>query len=422
MSKNAIASEMDCDCLIVGGGVVGLALGLALDHAGLSTIVLERGNPAEIDWTRFDGRALSVALGQRRFLEQIGAWDQIAPHAQPMNDILVTDGRVSEGAAPLYLHFDHRASAAAEPLAHMVEHRYLRKTLLDRSEQAPNLRLLHSVEATQIDRSADQVTVHLSDGQVLTAPLIVAAEGAFSPTREALGFDKIGWDYGQKGIVTTVEHDLPHHGVAQEYFLPGGPFAVLPLTDDAETGNHRASLVWTEKTDVAETIMGLDDELFTAELRKRFGDYLGTVNPVGPRYSYPLRYQQALDFAGPRAALIGDAAHVVHPLAGQGMNLGLKDAAALAEVIVDASRLGLDWGSPSVLVRYERWRRTDTLGMAVVTDGLNRLFSNDNPILRVVRDVGLALVDRLEPVKRRLMAEAQATSGPLPKLMQGDKL
>lgn len=415
-------TNFDCDCLIVGGGVVGLALGLALDQAGMTSIILERDDPHKIDWTRFDGRALSIAVGQRKFLAQIGAWDLIAPHAQPMQDILVTDGRVSEGAAPLYLHFDHRASHSGDPLAHMVEHRYIRHSLLQLADRAENLRLTHSVEATKIDRSDDCVTVTLSDGQSLRSPLIVAAEGAFSPTRKALGFETVGWDYNQKGIVTTVQHDLPHHGVAQEYFLPGGPFAVLPLTDDPETGAHRASLVWTEPTDVAETIMGLGDDLFTDELRKRFGDYLGTVTPVGPRYSYPLRYQQATDFAGPRAALIGDAAHVVHPLAGQGMNLGLKDAAALAEVIVDASRIGLDWGTPAILSRYERWRRADTLGMAVLTTGLNRLFSNDNPILRVVRDVGLALVDRLEPVKRRLMAEAQATTGPLPKLMQGEQL
>ncbi|MEN8722948.1 MAG: FAD-dependent monooxygenase [Alphaproteobacteria bacterium] len=410
------------DCVIVGGGVVGLALGLALDQAGIRAAIIERQDPATIDWDRFDGRALSVAHGQQQFLTMLGAWDAIAPHAQAMKDILVTDGRVSEGAAPLYLHFDHRKSTTGAPLAHMVEHRYIRKSLLDLAQSSKHCRLLHSVEMTKLDRQDKMVTIELSDGTIVTTPLIVAAEGAMSPTRKALGFEVTGWDYNQKGIVTTVEHDLPHHGVAQEYFLPGGPFAVLPLPDDEQSGAHRASLVWTEATDVAETIMALDEDRFTEELRKRFGDYLGTVAPVGPRYSYPLRYQQALDFAGPRAALIGDAAHVVHPLAGQGMNLGLKDAAALAEVIVDASRLGLDWGSTAVLGRYEKWRRADTLGMAVVTDGLNRLFSNDNPILRIVRDVGLALVDRLEPVKRRLMAEAQAATGPLPRLMQGEKL
>jgi len=408
------------ECLIVGGGMVGLSLALSLAQGGMKSTLVDITDPAKIDTGTFDGRASAIAHAVSQMFGALGVWDAIAPQAEPMRDILVTDGRVRQGASPLFLHFDHRDGGAA-PFAHMVENRVLRKALLDAVAREPAITFLAPDRLETLRRDAHCVGAQTVNGISIEAPLVVAAEGARSPTRELLGFKTVGWSYDQKGIVTSVTHALPHHGVAQEYFLPGGPFAILPITDDAH-GRHRASLVWTERTKTADAIMALDEAGFARELRARFGDYLGAVEPIGPRFSYPLRMMQALDLAGPRAALIGDAAHVVHPLAGQGLNLGLKDVAALAEVLVEAKRNGLDWGSPAVLVRYERWRRFDTTAMAVVTDGLNRLFSNDLPPVRILRDLGLGLVDRLKPVKKVLMDEARGSAGAAPKLLTGQPL
>lgn len=408
------------DCLIVGGGMVGLSLALCLSQGGVTSTVVDLTDPALVDTDRFDGRASAIAHAVTRMYAALGLWHRLEPKAEPMRDILVTDGRVREGAAPLFLHFDH-ADAGDAPFAYMLENRFLRKALLDAVMDDPAITFLAPDKIGSLTREAGRIHALTAAGVEIEAPLVVAAEGAQSPTREALGFKTVGWSYDQKGIVTTVTHALPHHGVAQEYFLPGGPFAILPIRDDDE-GRHRASLVWTERTRTADAIMALDDAGFARELRARFGDYLGEVNPVGPRGSYPLKLMQALDMAGPRAALVGDAAHVVHPLAGQGLNLGLKDVAALAEVLTDAKRLGLDPGSPAVLVRYERWRRFDNTAMAVVTDGLNRLFSNDIPPIRIVRDLGLGLVDRLKPVKKVLMTEARGSAGSPPRLLTGQPL
>ncbi len=401
---------------LIGGGQGGLTAALAFAANGLPVTVLNAGDYNEIDFNAFDGRAFSLAPTSVALMKSLGVWDRLAEKAQPMNDILVTDGRLSDGAAPLYLHFEG-ADSQTGTMAHMVESRYLMAALLEAARANPAITLVSPAKVEKIDRKQDGVTLSLEGGQTLTTELLVAADGAQSPTRTKLGFQVTRWSYRQKGIVTTVTHEKPHHGVAQEYFLPGGPFAILPLVDDAE-GRHRASLVWTEKEDVADAIMGLDAEPFVQELRRRFGDYLGHVEPIGPRFSYPLQFMQARDFAGPRTALIGDAAHVVHPLAGMGLNLGLRDGAALAECVADAVKLGLDVADPTALKRYEMWRRADTAAMGVVTDGLNRLFSNDVPPIRLIRDLGLGLVDRIKPVKRLLTKAATGDMGPVPKLMQ----
>lgn len=401
---------------LIGGGQGGLTAALAFAANGLPVTVLNAGDYNEIDFNAFDGRAFSLAPTSVALMKSLRVWDRLAEKAQPMNDILVTDGRLSDGAAPLYLHFEG-ADSQTGTMAHMVESRYLMATLLEAARANPAITLVSPAKVEKIDRKQDGVTLSLEGGQTLTTELLAAADGAQSPTRTKLGFQVTRWAYRQKGIVTTVTHEKPHHGVAQEYFLPGGPFAILPLVDDAE-GRHRASLVWTEKEDVADAIMGLDAEPFVQELRRRFGDYLGHVEPIGPRFSYPLQFMQARDFAGPRTALIGDAAHVIHPLAGMGLNLGLRDGAALAECVADAVKLGLDVADPTALKRYEMWRRADTAAMGVVTDGLNRLFSNDVPPIRLIRDLGLGLVDRIKPVKRLLTKAATGDMGPVPKLMQ----
>lgn len=401
---------------LIGGGQGGLTAALAFAANGLPVTVLNVVDYAEIDFNAFDGRAFSLAPTSVALMKSLGIWDQLADKAQPMNDILVTDGRLSDGAAPLYLHFEG-ADSQTGALAHMVESRYLMEALLKAAQANPAITLISPAPVTKINRTDEAVTVSLADRRTITTSLLVAADGAQSPTRTALDFQVTRWAYAQKGIVTTVTHEKPHHGVAQEYFLPGGPFAILPLVDDAQ-GRHRASLVWTEKQDVADTITALDDDKFGQELRRRFGDYLGHVAPIGPRSSYPLQFMQARDFAGPRAALIGDAAHVVHPLAGMGLNLGLRDAAALAECVSDAVQLGYDVADPTALRRYEKWRRADAAAMGAVTDGLNRLFSNDMPPLRLIRDLGLGLVDRIKPVKRLLTKAATGDMGPVPKLMQ----
>src|SRR5690606_22090543 len=291
--------------------------------------------------------------------------------------------------------------------------RHMRIALQKAVAAEPAIRLVAPQSVTRIDYGA-QVTATLGDGGTVTARLCFAADGRNSPSRAAAGIRTIGWDYGQTGIVCTVEHELPHEGVAQEYFLPGGPFAILPMV------GNRSSLVWTEKTADAKAILALDDAAFAAEMRARFGDYLGDCTPVGPRWSYPLTLQLARDYVRPRLALIGDAAHGIHPIAGQGLNLGLRDVAAAAEVVVDAARLGLDIGALDVLERYQRWRRFDNVALSLVTDGLNRLFSNDIAPIRLARDLGLGAVAQMGPLRRFFMRHAAGMVGDLPRLLRGE--
>jgi 2-octaprenyl-6-methoxyphenol hydroxylase len=407
------------DVVVAGGGMVGQSLGVALAQGGLSVAVVDALAPTLATDSKFDGRVSAISFASRRLFEGLGLWPALARDAAPINDILVSDGKVSEDAAPLFLHFDH-AELGPEPLGHILENRRIRLALHEALARHPSLKHKAPASVSGIEIAAAEARLHLDDGSTLSARLCVAADGAGSPLREAQGIKTIGWQYAQTGLVATVSHQRPHEGVAQEYFLPSGPFAILPMASD-ETGN-RSSLVWTERTDLAQAFLALDEQSFDAEVARRFGPYLGATKVTGARWSYPLRLQLALDYVRPRFALAGDAAHVIHPIAGQGLNLGLRDVAALAEVLIDAARRGEDIGAEDVLARYQRWRRFDNVVLAAATDMLNRLFSNDIGPLRLARDVGLSLVGALGPARRFFMRQAGGAVGELPRLLRGEPL
>jgi 2-octaprenyl-6-methoxyphenol hydroxylase len=416
MDGAAMSDEAETfDVIIAGGGLTGLPLALALAKGGFEVAVVDTLDPAVDVDPAFDGRVSSIADASLRMLQELGIAQHLDDQLQPINDIVVTDGRPGETAAPFFLHFDHK-EIGETPLGAMVENRHLRVALRKALATASGITLLAPERIVSFDVAPSHVSVVLGNGDVLQGALLVGADGRGSQIREQAGIQTVGWSYGQSGIVTTVEHELPHDGVAQEYFLPSGPFAVLPMV------GNRASLVWTEQTDLADALLGLDDSGFAEECSKRFGPYLGDMKPVGPRWSYPLSLQLARDYVRPRIALAGDAAHGIHPLAGQGLNLGLRDVAALADVLVDAKRVGLDIGALVTLHRYERWRRFDNVSLAVACDGLNRLFSNDVAPLRLLRDVGLGLVNRIGPARRFFMRLAGGGVGDLPRLMRGDPL
>ena len=417
MSKS---KDLKADVLIVGGGLVGLTLAHALAGAGLSCLVVDREDPATAQDAAFDGRASAIAAGTKQMLEALGLWAAMSPGAAPILDIRVSDARIGEPASPLFLHYDHR-DLGDDPLGYIVENRVLRRALFG-ALPVEGLTLLapHSLTG-EVERGPYGVSARLDDGRRLEAALVVGADGRGSRIRESAGIKTTRWDYPQAGIVATVEHSLDHEGVAHENFLPAGPFAMLPLTDD-EAGHHRSSIVWTEKRELVDSLMALEAEAFSAEIERRFGDSLGEVKAVGPRWAYPLSLLLAERYTEHRLALVGDAAHGIHPIAGQGLNLGLRDVAALAEILVDGARLGLDPGDANVLSRYPQWRRFDALAMVAVTDALNRLFSNDVPPVRLARDLGLAAVDKLPPLKRLFMQHAMGLTGDLPRLIRGEAL
>lgn len=400
---------LTADILVVGGGLNGLPFAIAVASAGLDVIVLEREAPSDLLAATFDGRVSAIAHASRNLFRSIGIWEHV-PEMQPMLDIRITDG-----PSKCFLHYDHR-QLGDEPFGHMVENRHLRQALAARAAELPNLTLLAPAEYETLAHGAEGVSARLKDGREILARLLVAADGRNSPVRAAAGIKTVGWSYGQSGIVCTIAHEKPHHGVAQERFLNPGPFAILPMT------GNRSSLVWTEQTETAKRIMALPDAEFTAEMAKRFGDYLGALDVVGPRWSYPLALHQSEHYAAERLALIGDAAHGMHPIAGQGLNLGLRDVAALAELVTDAARLGLDIGGATVLEDYERWRRFDSIVLLAITDGLNRLFTNDLAPVRLARDIGLAAVNKMPRLKGFFMEHARGTVGKLPRLLEGETL
>lgn len=405
--QDAVTGDVSADVLIIGGGFVGLALACALADNGLRSLVIENGDPEAALAQGFDGRASAIALTSRRLLERIGVWEKLADEAAPMLDI-----RVSEGGSRLFLHYDHR-EVGDQPFGHMLENRVLRRALLQRLRELPLATLLAPAALKVLERARDSVAATLADGRRITAPLAIAADGRDSRVREDAGIRVTSWSYGQTAIVTTVEHERSHGFVANEHFLPAGPFAILPLLPET-----RSSIVWTERASVAPAIMALDDQGFGRELRRRFGDFLGEVRPVGPRFSYPLSLQYAARATGQRLVLVGDALHAMHPIAGQGLNMGLRDVAALFDALFEARAAGRDLGSPAVLARYERWRRFDNTLMLAMTDGLNRLFSNNIPPLRLARDLGLAAVHRMPMLKRLFMRHAMGMVGDLPQLMR----
>jgi 2-octaprenyl-6-methoxyphenol hydroxylase len=400
--------------IVIGGGAfAGLALALALRQGLGAEVSVIVADPALACRPSRDGRATAIVAACRRLFGALGVWGDIASTAQPILDMVVTDSRLEDATRPVFLTFAGHVEPG-EPFAHMVENRYLIDALVARSE-AHGIDL-RATAVTSYDANADGVDVRLADGSVINASLLVAADGARSKLRERAGIATHGWEYDQSGIVVTVGHERDHHGRAEEHFLPAGPFAILPLT------GNRSSLVWTEQRAEAARITALGEAEFLAELEQRFGLHLGEIKLLDKPRSFPLGYFVARSFIAERLALVGDAAHVIHPIAGQGLNLGLKDVAALAEVVVDAARLGIDLGQSDVLESYQRWRRFDTMAMGVATNSLNLLFSNKSTLLRTVRDIGLGLVDRAPPLKEMFIRQAAGLSGEVPRLLKGEAL
>lgn len=400
---------MDADAIIVGGGLTGPLTALALADAGLTSLILDARPRATFDAAEFDGRSYAMALGSVRLMRALGLWDALAEAAQPMTGIRASDGRAGEGASALHLSFD--ASEIGEPfMGQMVEDRFLRPALLAACDAEPRIGMRFDTPVT-----AQRVTaagVEVEAGETVAARLLLGADGRESGVATRAGIGRTGKDYAQVALVCAVEHDLPHGGVAHQFFMPAGPLAILPLR------GNRSSIVWTEGADVAADLNALPDADYLDILRPRFGDFLGPIRLIGGRHSYPLGLTLARSFVAERVALVGDAAHGIHPIAGQGLNLGVKDVAALAHVLGDARTRGEDFAAPDVLARYQRWRRFDTVAMGAATDAVNRLFSNDNPLLRLGRDLGMGAISAMPAVRRRFIAEAAGISGDLPRLMQ----
>ena len=399
------------DMVVGGAGFAGLALAIALREGlgeGFAVTVVDPALKAE---TSKDPRASAIAAAARRLFEAIGVWDAVAGDAQPMLDMVITDSKLDDAVRPTFLTFGGEVEPG-EPFAHMVENRHLIDALVKKAKELGVE--LRAGAVSGFETSPNTIEVKLADGESVAARLLVGADGAKSRIREQAGIASHGWNYNQSGIVCTVAHERDHNGRAEEHFLPAGPFAILPLM------GKRSSIVWTEETREAERIVALPDEDFHAELEQRFGLHLGDLKVVGSRRAFPLGLFTARSFIGERLALIGDAAHIIHPIAGQGLNMGLRDVAALAETVADSARLGLDIGTPEVLERYQRWRRFDTLTMGVATDGLNRLFSNRSDVLRLARDIGLGIVERIPQLKQVFIREAAGFTGDVPKLLKGE--
>ncbi|UZF91181.1 ubiquinone biosynthesis hydroxylase [Bosea sp. NBC_00550] len=404
--------------VIAGGGIAGLTLALALKQALGSAFAVTLADPAVIAPPRADNRAYAVAAGARAMLETLGIWQAVSGSAQPMMEMIVSDSRTSDAVRPVFLTFDGEVEPG-QPFAHMVENAALVTELKAACERVGVE--LRGIGVRRFAAEDAKVDVTFADGSQCEAALLVAADGARSKLREQAGIGWVSWNYGQSGIVATIGHERSHYGRAVEHFLPSGPFAILPLADGGKLG-HRSSIVWTETAENVPALLSLDADDLLAEIETRFGLELGEIALESPVSAHPLGFGVARRFVDARFALLGDAAHLIHPIAGQGLNLGLKDVAALAEVVVDAARLGLDPGSLDVLEDYEKARRFDTVAMGAVTDGLNRLFSNDATPLRLARDLGLGLVDRLPRLKRFFIREAAGVAGEPPRLLRGETL
>lgn len=401
---------MDADVFIAGGGFVGLALGVALARQCLKVAVADPVDRDKALAESFDGRVCALSYASARMFRGLGVWESLQAEAQPIEQILVTDAKLGRAPSPFSLHFDGKEQG--NPLGYIAENRAIRRALYDAAARTTGLSLIAPASVVSLETGPASTRATLSDGRIIEAPLAVAADGRDSPLREQMGIGVVRWAYPQVGIVATVQHELPHNGVAYEHFLSAGPFAILPMT------GNRSSLVWTERGDLAAGMMKLSPDDFHAEVARRFGAHLGTIKSEGPRWSYPLRFHLARGWVKPRFAIAGDAAHGIHPIAGQGLNLGLKDAAALSDVIGDAARLGRDIGGLDVLTRYERWRRFDSFVMGGSMDALNWLFSNDVAPVRALRDLGLGVVDRIGHLRRFFMKQAGGEGGQLPSLMR----
>ena len=403
--------EHDCDIAIVGGGLNGPALALAAAQVGLRVIVLDATSHKLRKNAKFDGRAYALALASKRLMAAVGVWENVAQDAEPMLNIRVSDGRAGVGASSFFMDFDH-AELEEGPMGYMVEDRHLRYALQATMQTSPLIEYRLATRVTGQSTGPEGVTLSLANNQKITTRLLVGADGRQSGTAARAGITYTGWQYSQTALVCAVEHDRPHGGVAHQFFMPAGPMAVLPLSA------RRSTVVWSEKTDSAAVIKTLDDAAFLDVLRPRFGDFLGDIALTGGRFSYPLGMMIAKSYIAPNVALIGDAAHGVHPIAGQGLNAGLRDVAALIQVLSEAKQRGEDFASQPVLARYQLWRRFDATALAVATDGFNHLFSNDNPILRLGRDLGMGMLNAMPKVRRGILREAAGLTGDLPDLMR----
>lgn len=400
------------DILIAGGGLNGPALALALAQTGHSVTIIDALQPEQQKGDDFDGRGYALALASQRLLLQTGVWQHVADHAQPMLDIKVTDGHAGQGPSPFFLHFDH-AELEEGPMGYMVEDRFLRRALLQQMADTPGISQISGRRVIAQTADAGGASVTLDDGTELLGRVLAGCDGRRSGTAQRAGIKRTGWDYDQTALVCAISHEKPHHGVAHQFFMPAGPLAILPLP------GNKSSIVWSERTSIAEAIHALDDDGYLQALQPRFGDFLGGIALAGKRFTYPLGLTIANSFIAPRLALVGDAAHGMHPIAGQGLNAGLRDVGALAQVITEATRRGEDIGSILVLERYQQWRRFDTATLAAATDAFNRLFSNDNPVLRLGRGLGLGLAGAIPGLRRGSMREAAGLTGDLPNLLQG---
>jgi 2-octaprenyl-6-methoxyphenol hydroxylase len=405
-----VPADLRCDVAVVGGGLAGLTLALACASAGLEVALIDRIAHRAMLKPGFDGRTTALAHGAKQAMAAIGVWDDLAPHASPILAI-----RVADGHSPFFLHWDH-AEAGPDPMGFILENATLRRALYARARAQKSLRHIAPAAVTRVSDEGTHARVALADGRAIKAQLVAACDGKNSQLREAAGISCLRWDYPQTAIVACVTHEKPHRGVAIEHFRPAGPFAILPMK------GNRSSIVWTERRKNAAGLRDLPPGRFRAELARRFGDFLGRVELAGPVWSYPLSFLHARRYAARRLALVGDAAHVIHPIAGQGLNLGIRDVAALAETAVDARRLGLDIGSADLLRRYEERRRFDGVALAAVTDGLNRLFSNELRTVAAARSLGLGAVNAMPRLKQFFMRQAMGAMGDLPRLSRGRPL
>lgn len=404
------SADLTTEVVIVGGGLAGLTLAAALATAGVPVVCLDRDTPPTQLETDFDGRTTALAFCSKQVLDGAGVWRHMADDAEPILDIRVVDQE-----SPLFLHYDHQ-DVGIGPFGWIADNVVIRRALFARVAELPGLRHIAPAAVTRIERGARGAKVVLADGRTVTAKLVIGADGKNSLCRRSAGINVTTWTYDQSAMICNIAHDQPHGGVAVEKFLPGGPFAILPLT------GNRSSIVWSERKSLVPTYMGLSDDAFAAELQRRVGTWLGPVRVVTGRSAWPLSVLHADRYVAQRLALVGEAAHAMHPIAGQGLNMGLRDVAALAEVIVDTHRLGLDVGGAEPLARYQRWRRFDNLTLITVTDLLTRLFSNDFGPLKLARDIGMAAVNRMPPLKKFFMRHAMGMVGELPRMIRGEPL
>lgn len=403
------------DILIVGGGLSGPTLALSLARYGHKVTLIDASDPDIKSADGFDGRSYALALASTHLLDHIGIWEKIEDRAQPMHEIKVSDGHAGQGPSPLFLHFE-RSDLDVGPMGYMVEDRYLRRALLEEIAASPMVTYLSGRKVEAQTPYSTHISVTLDNDNIIEGALLIGADGRTSGTASRAGIKRTGWDYGQSALVCAIDHDLPHNGIAHQFFMPPGPLAILPLS------GHRSSIVWSETHARAAAIQKMDSDAYLSILKPRFGDFLGDISLAGARFSYPLRLSLANNFYAERVALVGDAAHGIHPIAGQGLNAGLRDIAALTEVLTNARRRGEDISSSLVLRRYQQWRRFDTASLALATDTFNKLFSNNNPLLRLGRDLGLGLTGAIGGARRAFVREAAGLSGDLPKLLQGKSI